>query len=317
MAERAAEMAEDALLERGVVLRAAEQIGEKLAEYGVALQELHHARGDGAAQERAAIEAADDARGEFQFRGEGGFDARGIFFGAAFGEGLAQELAGAHGVEKAFASEGIDPGGGVADERPVPADDAAIRERAHLGRGQDVAVELGGFGGEFLGGRKSMEMRAQFAAGMRAHAAANAKREMVGAGKGPDVALEIGEKLDDDFLGGLRDEVALGHFELIAVQGARAGEKLIARACGEDQEIGGAPLAINGVARLVRGSIHFVDAGAVNLATGLASAIEKQAIQDGARIDDDGMLEVELGAMIFGADDFDVVNKLFWTRIIQ
>jgi hypothetical protein len=60
-----------------------------------------------------------------------------------------------------------------------------------------------------------------------------------------------------------------------------------------------------------------VDAGAVNLATGLASAIEKQAIQDGARIDDDGMLEVELGAMIFGADDFDVVNKLFWTRIIQ
>jgi len=29
------------------------------------------------------------------------------------------------------------------------------------------------------------------------------------------------------------------------------------------------------------------------------------------------MLEVELDAVIFGADDFDVVNKLFWTRIIQ
>jgi len=77
-----------------------------LAEYGVALEELHHARGDGAAEERSTVEAANDARGEFEFRGEGGFDARGIFFGAAFGEGLAKEFARAHGVEKAFAGEG-------------------------------------------------------------------------------------------------------------------------------------------------------------------------------------------------------------------
>src|SRR5271157_153783 len=282
LAERAAEMAEDALLERGVVLRPAKQIGEKLAEDSVTLEKLHHARGDGAAQERSAIEAADDARGELEFRGEGGFDTRGIFFGAAFGERFAKELAGAHGIEEAFTGEGIHPGGGVADERPVPADDAAVREGAHLRRGQYVTVELGGCGGEFLRGCKSMEMRAELTAGVRAHAPADAEGEMVGAGEGPDVALEIGEKLDNDFLGGLRHEVALGHLEFIALQGARAGQKLVARPGGQDHEVGGAPLAINGVARLVRRSIHFLDAAAVHLAAGLASAIEKHAVQNGA-----------------------------------
>src|SRR5208337_2022796 len=74
------EMTEDALLKRGVILRAAEQVGEKLAEDGVALEELHHARGDGAAEERSAVEAANDARGEFEFGGKRGFDTRGIFF---------------------------------------------------------------------------------------------------------------------------------------------------------------------------------------------------------------------------------------------
>ena len=61
-------MAEDALFEGGVILRAAEEIGEELAEDGVALEELHHARGDGAAEERAAIEAANNACGEFEFQ---------------------------------------------------------------------------------------------------------------------------------------------------------------------------------------------------------------------------------------------------------
>src|SRR5208282_567637 len=90
LAERTAEMAEDALLKGGVVLRAAEQIGKKLAEDGVALEKLHHACGDGAAKKRPAVEAPDNARGKFEFRGERGFDARGIFFGAAFGKGLAK-----------------------------------------------------------------------------------------------------------------------------------------------------------------------------------------------------------------------------------
>jgi len=61
-------MAEDALFEGGVILRAAEEIGEELAENGIALEELHHARGDRTAQERAAIEAAHDAGGELEFQ---------------------------------------------------------------------------------------------------------------------------------------------------------------------------------------------------------------------------------------------------------
>ena len=140
---------------------------------------------------------------------------------------------------------------------------------------------------------------------------------MVGAGEGPDVALEIGEKLDDDFLGGLRDEVALGHLEFIALQCARSGKQLVASAGSEDQKISGAPLAINGVARLIGSGVHFMNAGAEDLAAGFAGAVEKQAIQDGTGIDDDGMLEVESGAVIFGAYDFDVVNELLGMGIIQ
>src|SRR5271157_1001071 len=125
-------------------------------------------------------------------------------------------------------------------------------------------------------------MRAELAAGVRAHAAADAEGEMVGAREGPDVALEIGKKLDDDLLGGLRDEIALGHLEFIALQGARTGEELVACARGKDQEIGGAPLAINGVAGPFGGGVHFVNARAMDLAAGLAGAIKEQTIQDGA-----------------------------------
>src|ERR1700738_3697549 len=140
VADGAAEMSPEALLEGGVILGAAEKIADQLAKNGVALQELHHAGGRGAAQERAAIKTANDARSEFEFTGESGFDPRRIFFGATLGEGAAEKLARAHRVKKTFASEGIDPGGGVANERPIPADHAAMGKGALLRRRQYVAI---------------------------------------------------------------------------------------------------------------------------------------------------------------------------------
>src|SRR5260221_13456829 len=67
VAERHAKMAGHALLQRGVVLRAAENIGHDLPENSAAAEKLNHPRGDGGAQKRSAIEAPNDARREFQF----------------------------------------------------------------------------------------------------------------------------------------------------------------------------------------------------------------------------------------------------------
>src|SRR5580693_149045 len=98
-------MAPQAAFEAAVVLRSAEEIAHQLPEHGATVHKLHHAGGDGSAEEGAAVEAAHDARGEFQFARECGFDPRRIFFGAAFRKRAAQELPGAHRVEKSLACE--------------------------------------------------------------------------------------------------------------------------------------------------------------------------------------------------------------------
>src|ERR1700723_1228438 len=66
LAERAAQMPQNALLQRTVVLRAAEQIAQQLPKHRVALQKLHHARRDRAAEERPTIKSANNPRRKFQ-----------------------------------------------------------------------------------------------------------------------------------------------------------------------------------------------------------------------------------------------------------
>src|SRR5215470_5313442 len=134
-------MADDALLERSVVLRAAENVGHELAENGAAAQELDHARSDRGAEEGAAVEAADNACGEFEFAGERGAYPVGIHLRIAFGDGFAEQFAGAHGVEEAFTGERVDESGSVAYQRPVFADHGALRKRSNLRRREDMAVE--------------------------------------------------------------------------------------------------------------------------------------------------------------------------------
>ena len=52
---------------------------------------------------------------------------------------------------------------------------------------------------------------------MRFHAAANTDGEMIAAREGPDVAFEMGEEFYGDGVGGLRNEIALGHFQFVAL----------------------------------------------------------------------------------------------------
>src|SRR5215469_1745861 len=169
-------MTYDALLERSVILRAAENVGHELAENGAAAHELHHASGDGGAEEGAAIKAAHDARGKFELTRESGADPVGVPLRVSFGDGFAEQFARAHRVEEAFAGERIDEGGSVADQRPVLADYGALGKGRNLGRGQNMAIETGGFDRELLPGNERLQVLAELALVVRRHAAADADR---------------------------------------------------------------------------------------------------------------------------------------------
>src|SRR5262245_13730182 len=108
---------------------------------------------------------------------------------------------------------------------------------------------------------------------------------MVAARERPNVAVKVGKKLDDDGFGGLRDEIALGDFELVTVQRASFWKELVASAGSEYQEVGGAPFAFDRIARLFSVRVHGHDVRAMHSATGALRAFEKQAIQNRSRVD--------------------------------
>ena len=137
---------------------------------------------------------------------------------------------------------------------------------------------------------------------MRRHAAANSYRQMITTRERPDVAFEIAQEFNGDGVGGLWNKIALGHFQFVGLEGAGFRKKLIFCAAGEDQEVGGAPVAIDAIARFVGRSVDVQDARAMHDAARFRGAIEQKAIQNGARVDDDGVLEVEVNVLIFTVD---------------
>jgi hypothetical protein len=132
-----------------------------------------------------------------------------------FGDGFAQQFAGAHGVEKSLAGERIDKRSGIADQRPILADHGALRKCGNLRRRKNVAIETCAVQREFLFADKRLQMAAQLGLVVRRHATANAHRQMIAARERPDVPIEVREKFDDDGVRGLRNEVALGNFEFV------------------------------------------------------------------------------------------------------
>src|SRR5579859_2266138 len=162
-----------ALFQARVILRAAEDVRHQLTEDGAAAKELDHASGDGSSEKRSAIKAANDAGGKFKFRGEGRADPIGINFGFALCERFAQQFAGAHCVEQPFASQWIDPRGGIADECPIFADNGTLRKGALLRGRQDVRIKLRAIERDFLFLNELLKVFAQFAAGVGSHVAAN------------------------------------------------------------------------------------------------------------------------------------------------
>jgi len=70
--------------------------------------------------------------------------------------------------------ERVNPRGCVANERPILADNGALRKRAFLRRRQNVRIELAAFGWDVLFLNECLQMRAKLAAGVRSHAATDA-----------------------------------------------------------------------------------------------------------------------------------------------
>src|SRR5271169_4261353 len=146
---------------------------------------------------------------------------------------------------EAFAGEWVNPGGRVANERPVAADNGTAAERVQLGRRENVAVEGRALPGDLFGFEKTVEMILHGARDAGSEAAADADGEMVVAWERPDVAREFGEEFDDHAVGGTRDEIADGELEILLPERRGAGQQRVAGAGGENHEIG-ARLAAGG-----------------------------------------------------------------------
>src|SRR4030095_3871378 len=140
---------------------------------------------------------------------------------------------------------------------------------------------------------------------------------MVAAGERPDVAVKVRKELDDDGIGGLRDEVALSDFEFVFLERTRFGKELVASAGGENEKVRGVPFSINTIAGLFVCRLHGNDVRVVDGATSFTSAVKQQAIQHGARIDDDGMGHVERGALLVAGDEFDRVDEFLGIGVVE
>src|SRR5215467_15444219 len=99
-------------------------------------------------------------------------------------------------------------------------------------------------------------MAAELCAGVRGHAATDSYGEMVVAREGPDVAFKLWKKFDGDGIGDLRDEVALGHFQLVTLERAASRHELIASARGEDQKFRVVPFPFETITGLARFFFH-------------------------------------------------------------
>src|ERR1700733_14216840 len=87
-----AQLSPQAALQAAIILRAAEDVANQITKCGRVIHQLHHARGDGAAEEISAKHFSGNVGGEFQVRGESSSQFRWIKFGLACRDGLRQQI---------------------------------------------------------------------------------------------------------------------------------------------------------------------------------------------------------------------------------
>ena len=140
---------------------------------------------------------------------------------------------------------------------------------------------------------------------------------MVVARERPDVSFELREKLDGDGIGVLRDEIALGHFQFVALERAAPRHQLISRARGEHEKIRFVPFSLDAETRFRFVDVHAEHAGALYVAARQLRALEQQTVQNLARINHDGMRHLESRAVLLAADELDGMNEFFRIGIVE
>src|SRR5579863_879618 len=102
---------------------------------------------------------------------------------------------------------------------------------------------------------------------------------MVAAWKRPDVPLEMRKKFNGDRVRRLRDEIPLGHFQLVALQWSCLGRQLVSRPRREHQEVRLMPLPVQTVSRFFRSSVDSHDVRAMHRASRALSAIQQHSVE--------------------------------------
>src|SRR5690348_3280028 len=140
---------------------------------------------------------------------------------------------------------------------------------------------------------------------------------MIGTRKRPYIAFEFPKEfhLDAVIFGG--NEVALGYFEIARLKRGRFGKKLIARSCGEHGEICLVLFARNGKADTEAFRIHVCDARRNRFASGGNRAVEKQSIQNFARVNHDRMAHLKKRAMPAAGNELRCANNFLWIRRVE
>src|SRR5260221_9041922 len=112
---------------------------------------------------------------------------------------------------------------------------------------------------------------------------------MIATREGPDVTVEMRQKLYGYRVRSLRNEIALRHFQFIAFESARSGKQVIARAGSKNQEIRRLPFAFHAKSRLLSTRLDRHDMRLLHFAARALRTIQQKSVQNFARVDDDGI----------------------------
>ncbi len=153
-----------------------------------------------------------------------------------------------------------------------------------------------------------LHSRGRLSAGL----AVNAHRKMIGARENPQVALEVFQELHFEMRLGSGDQVAERGADV--GRGQRAGELAegTAGTGGQQQEIGGVGAIAAAQAPAARGALDRGHAVAHQLAARLGGALQHQAVQVVARIDEHRLAKTEARGGSVGRDEHAFADNFLW-----
>src|SRR5438105_8183275 len=126
---------------------------------------------------------------------------------------------------------------------------------------------------------------------MPGQAATDSYRQMVATRERPDIALQAAHELHLDYVRARGNEIAKSSLQIGGRQGTSGRKERVPRAGCQDQKICVLHYIFGGEGWRLSRNVNRADARVNDAASGVCRALEQKSIQNGARIDDDGMVE--------------------------